>query len=207
MKKSGLIIFGSQGSALELEDYITDLRPNEFDFVRRVFIEDNLVEKNNLAQYLENPDFKLSYIFGVMDYEWRKNALDQIAEFSQFKPYSFIHPSSFVAKSATIGKGVFIHANVTVSAECIIQDHVLLHMNSSVGHHAEIAEHATLLPGVRVSGNVNVGKRSIIGSNSVIFQGVKIGDDNRIDCLSYIKKDLPENMITFAAMPTSKPRR
>lgn len=207
MKKNGLIIFGSKGSAVELEDYITDLLPNEFGFVHRVFIEDNLVEKNELKPYLQDPDFALSYIFGVMDYDWRKNALDQIAGFPSFKPYTFIHPHAFIAKTATIGKGVFIHANVTVSTECVINDHVLLHMNSSIGHHSVISEHATMLPGVRISGNVNVGKRCIIGSNSVVFQGVKIGDDNRIDCLSYIKSDLAPNMITFAAMPTSKPRR
>lgn len=207
MKKNGLIIFGSKGSALELEDYITSLLPNEFGFVRRVFIEDNIVAKNNLEPYLSDPDFTLKYIFGVMDYDWRVKALNQLADYPQITPYSFIHPSAFVAKTAVIGKGVFIHANVTVSTECIIHDHVLLHMNSSVGHHSQIHSHATLLPGVRVSGNVTVGKRSIIGSNSVIFQGVKIGDDNRVDCLSYIKSDLPENMITFAAMPSSKPRR
>ena len=207
MKNTGLIIFGSKGSAVELEDYITDLTPDEFGFVRRVFIEDDLIAKNELERYLNDPDFSLHYIFGVMDYDWRKNALDQIAKFPNFQPYSFIHPSAFVAKTASIGKGVFIHANVTVSTECVINDHVLLHMNSSVGHHSIISEHATLLPGVRVSGNVNVGKRCIIGSNSVVFQGVNIGDDNRVDCLSYIKSDLKPHMITFAAMPTSKPRK
>lgn len=206
MKKVGLIIFGSKGTAVELEDYITDLCLNEFDFVRRVFIEDNLIEKNDLAPYLADEDFSLRYIFGVTDIEWRQIALKQIEKFPNFKPYTFIHPQAFVAKTATIGHGVFIHANVTVSTECVIHDHVLLHMNSSIGHHAEINEHATILPGVRVSGNVSVGKRCIIGSNCVIFQGVKVGDDNRIDCLSYVKSDLEPNMMTFAAMPTTKPR-
>ncbi len=207
MKKNGLVIFGSKGTALELEDYITSLLPGEFSFVKRVYIEDDLIAKNNLTAYLNDADVQLQYIFGVMDFEWRKKALDQIAKYSNFTPYSFIHPNAFVASTAVIGKGVFIHANVTVSTECVIEDHVLLHMNSSVGHHSKISSHATLLPGVRVSGNVTIGERCIIGSNSVVFQGVSIGDDNRIDCLSYIKSDLSENMITFAAMPTSKPRR
>ena len=207
MKKTGLIIFGSKGSALELEDYINALLPNEFGFVRRVFIEDDLIAKNNLFNFLDDTEYTLSYIFGVMDYGWRKKALDQISKYANFTPYSFIHPSAFVANTASIGKGVFIHANVTVSTECVIEDHALLHMNSSVGHHSKISSHATLLPGVRISGNVTVGQRCIIGSNSVVFQGVKIGDDNRVDCLSYIKSDLPENMITYAAMPISKPRR
>ena len=206
MKNTGLIIFGSKGTAVELEDYIADCRPDEFGFIRRVFIEDDLVAKNDLAQYLDDADFQLRYMFGVMDYTWRKNCLDQIAVYPNFTPYSFVHPSAFVAKTATIGKGVFIHANVTVSTQCVIEDYALLHMNSSIGHHSRIGSHVTVLPGVRVSGNVDIGARSIIGSNSVIFQGLSIGEDNRVDCLSYIKQDLADNMITFAAMPKSKPR-
>lgn len=206
-KKRGLIIFGSKGTAAELEDYIPTCLPDYFDFIRKVFIDDDLIVQNGLDAYLNDPNVSLHYIFGVMDYEWRKKALDQIAHHTNFKPFTFIHPNAFVAETAKIGDGVFVHANVTISTECVIDDYVLLHMNSSVGHHSHIKTHATLLPGVRVSGNVSVGERSIIGSNSVIFQGVRVGKDNRVDCLSYIKSDLPPNQITFAAMPTTKARK
>ena len=53
-----------------------------------------------------------------------------------------------------------------------------------------------LLPGAAVSGDVQIGEGTLVGSNAFIFQGCKIGKMNQVDALTYIRKDLPDYMLS-----------
>jgi carbonic anhydrase/acetyltransferase-like protein (isoleucine patch superfamily) len=50
-------------------------------------------------------------------------------------------------------------------------------------------------PGARVSGNCKIGERSLIGSNSFVYQNVKVGKDCLIDALTYLHEDVPDKMV------------
>ena len=49
------------------------------------------------------------------------------------------------------------------------------------------------MPSVNVSGNVTVGNRTLIGVQSAILQGIKIGSDVTVGMGSKVMTDVPDN--------------
>jgi sugar O-acyltransferase (sialic acid O-acetyltransferase NeuD family) len=190
-----LIIFGSKGTATELKEFLKS--DERFDEIRIVFIEENLGENELVKQWAQDCP-TVSYIFGVLDASWRKIALTELKKLTNFKPFTYIHPTAFVAKSAIIGDGVYVGPNSTIAPFAVLKDHSHVNLNASIGHHSILGEHSAVLPGARISGNVNIEANCLIGSNAVLFQGITINRNCTVDALTYIKKDVPENTISFS---------
>ena len=56
-----------------------------------------------------------------------------------------------------------------------------------------------ILPGARISGNVNIGERSLIGANAFIFQNTNIGNDCVIDAMTYVDRNIDDYHICHKA--------
>jgi len=192
-----IIIFGQEGTASELYDYLTD-DVEGFKSIDIVSIDDNIMG-NPIIKSLLSDESEIWYIFGVVDNKWRDLARSQIGTNPFFKPFTYIHPKAAVAKSSTIGRGVYIGPNATIAPNSVIKDHGHININASIGHHSVVKSDALILPGSRVSGNCVIGERTLIGSNSVIYQGVKIGNDCAVDALSYVKKNVPDKHFAYGA--------
>ncbi len=81
-----------------------------------------------------------------------------------------------------------------------------MHFNASIGHDTCIGNFSSLLPGSRISGNATVGKRSMIGSNAFVASGVKVGDDCRVDVMTYVRHPLPDGFIASVRSPNAVKR-
>jgi UDP-3-O-[3-hydroxymyristoyl] glucosamine N-acyltransferase len=81
-----------------------------------------------------------------------------------------------------------------------------VHFNASIGHDTCIGNFSSLLPGSRISGNATVGKRSMIGSNAFVASGVKVGDDCRVDVMTYVRHPLPDGFIASVRSPNAVKR-
>jgi len=198
-KKKKLIIFGSEGTAIEMKEFISNTL--DFDSVEIVFITENLGDKDELAACIDSNEYNLYFLLGTIDHKWRTICLDRLHG-KPIEAFTYIHPKAFVAGSANIGKGVYVGPNASISSLAIIGDHSLVNLNASVGHHAVLGKHVSVLPGARISGGVRIGDGALIGSNSFIYQGLEVGENAAIDALAYVKKNIPPNTITFG--PKSK---
>src|SRR5699024_3216679 len=90
---------------------------------------------------------------------------------------TIIDPSALISSSAKIGTGTFIARNVSVNALADIGADVILNTSSVVEHECVIGDFSHIAPGAVLAGNIKVGKGSFIGANSVLKEGINIGDN------------------------------
>ena len=93
-------------------------------------------------------------------------------------------------KNLKLGKfvdiGAFTYINAEYSVE--IQDYV------QIGSHCAIYSISTIDDN---KGKVFIGRNVRIGSHSVIMPNVTIGENTIIGAFSFVKKDIPNNVLTY----------
>lgn len=89
-----------------------------------------------------------------------------------------------LGKNTDIGAFTYINARYGVE----IQDNV------EIGSHCSIYSHSTI---DNKKGKVIIKKNAKIGSHSVIMPGVTIGENAVIGAFSFVKKNIPSNVIAF----------
>lgn len=103
---------------------------------------------------------------------------------------NLIHPSTIISKSSNIFENVLISAGAIVNSFCTIERGAIINTNAVIEHECHIKQFAHLAPGTILAGNVTIGRRSFIGGNSFVKQGVKICDDVIIGAGSTVLKDI-----------------
>ena len=132
-----------------------------------------------------------------------KQGIIAACEARGWKAYSIFHPQAVVSSSALIGEGTYLGPLCVVSSNAKVGNHCIVHIQSTVGHDAIVEDLCAILPGAKLSGNVQVGARSLVGSNAFVAAGITIGEDCQVDALCYLAQDLPAQHI--ASPRTSKP--
>lgn len=160
---------------------------------------------SEICRETESWDCEVQYHIGITDMKW-KLLIHQYCSAKDWKPATVIHPGAYISPTATIGDGVFIAAHVAISSDARVDDFSIVHFNTSIGHDACIGSFSSLLPGSRISGNATVGKRSMIGSNAFVARGVKVGDDCRVDAMTYVRHALPDGFIASVRSPKAVKR-
>jgi UDP-3-O-[3-hydroxymyristoyl] glucosamine N-acyltransferase len=112
------------------------------------------IPANMLGLICQNPYFAFAQIVGV---------------FYQIKPSNFIDskaidPTAKIGKNCQIGSHVFIGKNVEIGDNCIIQPNAVILDNCIIGDDCFIGAGAVI-------------SFAIIGNNTAIFNGAKIGQD------------------------------
>jgi sugar O-acyltransferase (sialic acid O-acetyltransferase NeuD family) len=196
MNTKELLIFGTVSVGHEIYEVVQRHYKNEFHSVHKILFNENFKNENGLKDKLNNSAYELFYIIGFSDIEQRKKCVKELSVFTNLEPATIINPTAYIAESAVIGKGCYIAANASISSDAVIGNHVIINLNASVGHDVQAEDYVIIMPGARISGNVKIGEGSLIGANAFIYQKVNIGRNNLIDALTYIKSDLPQNMLS-----------
>ena len=91
-------------------------------------------------------------------------------QLSQFlgDPINAIHPSAVISASVKMGDGVMIAANATLNPMVEIGRGVICNTSTSIDHECIIGDFCHIAPGAVLCGNVQIGRSSFIGANSVI---------------------------------------
>lgn len=118
-------------------------------------------------------------------------------EFKGFKPVvdesAYVHPQAVVTGNVVIGKDVYIAPGATVRGDwggiviedgCNVQENCTIHMFPGVT--VRLREGAHIGHGAVVHGAL-IGRNVMVGMNSVIMDGVEIGEDSIIGALTFIK--------------------
>ena len=187
-----LIVFGDQ-TADEIVSAAEEVGGDQFDAIQKFVFHEEIGSNPEFCNFVQSHS-NLSYIIGMTDVRM-KPRVQTFADKFNMTPVSIIHPTAHVAPSATIGDGVFVAPQAVVSVNVNVEDHSIIHIHSSVGHDCKIGKFCAVLPGARISGNVNLGKSVMVGSGAFIFQGVTIGNRAQVDALTYVRHDVAEKQV------------
>jgi sugar O-acyltransferase (sialic acid O-acetyltransferase NeuD family) len=105
-----------------------------------------------------------------------------------------VHPRAWVGCNVHIGQGAIVCAGCLVTTDIRIGGHVHVNIGCTLGHDAELKDFATLNPSVNVSGNVNIGVGSEIGTGSILIPHAHVGDWSIVGAGALVTKPLPGNV-------------
>lgn len=113
-----------------------------------------------------------------------------------------VHPSAVLMDPETIrlGAGTIICAGCVITTNVVIGDHVLLNLNSTVGHDAVVGDFCSMMPNVNIAGEVVLGEGVYIGTAASIRNRLRVGDGSTIGMGSIVVKDVASD-ITVAGVP------
>ncbi|HMO12774.1 MAG TPA: DapH/DapD/GlmU-related protein [Pirellulaceae bacterium] len=188
-----LIIFGDR-TAAEMKAVADEVCGHQFDRIQTCVVDANLVGFENYCRDLKSAQIEIRYLIGLIDMQIRRR-IEKACQQLSLEPWKLIHPQAYIAPSAQISPGCFVAPQASIGINAVIGDHSIIHFGASVGHDAQLGRHCAVLPGARISGNVCLGEGVLVGSNAFIFQGTQIGDEAKIDALTYVKEDVPKRRI------------
>tara|TARA_X000000950_G_C13798856_1_gene612639 strand:+ start:338 stop:979 length:642 start_codon:yes stop_codon:yes gene_type:complete len=197
--KNNLLIFGGKSTALEIYEVAKTFFKENFSDILMVIPDKeeidnkyNYLHDHSLDSYIK--ENQCSYIVGFTNQKGRLLIQERMIGL-KVSPINIIHPESTISLSSSLGIGNYIAAGAIISSNAKIKNHCIVNYNSTVGHDSLINHNNIILPGARISGNVNIGERSLIGANAFIFQNTNIGNDCVIDAMTYVDRDIDDNHI------------
>lgn len=177
---------------------------SKFASIEKLYFEPNKFVQEDVPRLKLQSD-EIYFHAGMVN-DLLKQEVVRCCEARHWKPVSIIHPSAVISPTATVNAGVFVGPLAVISSYAVIDQHATVHIHASVGHDARIGAFSAVLPGARISGNVVIGQRSLVGSNAFIAAGKTVGDDCRIDALSYVQDNLSSGHIVSPRYPRPVPR-
>lgn len=103
---------------------------------------------------------------------------------------TLIHRSVAMSSRVEIGDGGMITAGCRLTVDIKLGRHVILNLNSTVGHETLLGDFTTVAPIVAISGNVSTGAGVELGTGAAIRQGVSIGAGAMVGMGAVVTKDI-----------------
>lgn len=199
---NNLIIIGAGGLGKEVSWLIEDINFHEPQWNLLGFVDDAITANEMVNGYkvLGNiqwlSDKSYNVICAIADPKVRKKIIQAIAQTNNTF-VSIIHPKNKVHSTIQIGTGTIIFNNVNLTIDTTIGHHVIISLNSVIGHDNHIKDFSTLLPGSILSGSVITEKEVLIGAGAIILQGLHIGACSTIGAGAVVTKDIEEETINI----------
>jgi sugar O-acyltransferase (sialic acid O-acetyltransferase NeuD family) len=122
-----------------------------------------------------------------------RSAIDSKLTSAGFGSATLIHPAATLGNGARVGDGTVICAGVRATTNISLDRHVPLNINTTVGHDCTLADYVTVNPLVAVSGGVNIGSESMLGTHSAVLQQLRVGARSVVGAGSCVVRDVPDD--------------
>lgn len=133
----------------------------------------------------------------------RKSIWEKLSENSRILPATLIDPAAIIGKGSVVEEGCIVCAGTVLAIATRLGRHGIINLNCSIGHDAQLAEFVTVHPGVNISGKVEVGACSVIGTGTKIIQGLKIAGQVILGAGAVVCRDIPEPG-TYVGVPAHR---
>jgi sugar O-acyltransferase (sialic acid O-acetyltransferase NeuD family) len=204
--KKPLIIFGAGGLGREIKTLV-DVLP-EWETIG--FCDDEIPAGQVIMglpvlgnqQYLLRQGDDLNVIVAMGNPQLKFKVVEHLSVSSFIKFPSLVHPRAILSDLDTIriGDGSIISAGCILTTSITIGKHVLLNLNTTVGHDAVVGDYTSVMPGVNLAGNVKIGECVLIGSGANILNKIMIGDRAIIGSGAVVTKSIDAG-ITAVGVP------
>ncbi len=106
-----------------------------------------------------------------------------------------IHPSVIMSEYVELGKDVIICAGNILTVNIKVGSHVILNINSTVGHDTIIEDYCSIMPTVKINGNNHLYKGVYVGTGASFIHQVSVGMWTTIGAGAVVTKDIPPNVV------------
>lgn len=199
MKK--VIVIGAGGHARVIADiikccgdevvgFLDDRAPSEFPGMM-------ILGKVSDARALNTDD--VGFVIGIGNNKTRKRIAKEMQELNF---YTAIHPSAVVARDVDIGVGTVVMANAVINTGSKVGCHCIINTAATVDHDNLVSDFAHLSPGVHLSGTVEVGEGTWLGTGAVTINNIKICDGCMVGAGAVVVGDIREAG-TYTGIPAT----
>ena len=197
-----LILIGASGFGREVAWLVERINHYEKTWELLGFLDDNSEIIGNevngykvLGEVKDAIKYKDSYfVCCIGSSKIRKDIIKSLENLdSEIKFATLIDPSVIKSDTVSISEGSIICAGTILTVNIEIGSHVIINLNTTVGHDTIINDFVTTYPGVNLSGSCIIENTTEIGTNSSIIQGVTIDNDNIVGAGTVIIKNFNSN--------------
>jgi sugar O-acyltransferase (sialic acid O-acetyltransferase NeuD family) len=121
-----------------------------------------------------------------------RRSLDERLRAWGWKGAVLVHPSATVGGDVRLGEGTVICAGARLTTNITLGRHVHVNLNSTVGHDSVLRDYVTVNPIVAISGGVEIGSESMLGTHSAVLQNLSIGTGSIVGAGSCVVKNVPD---------------
>jgi sugar O-acyltransferase (sialic acid O-acetyltransferase NeuD family) len=184
-----MYIYGASGHGRAIIDLI-----DSYENIHGIF-DDNPKENQILGYPVlgpipENFIFNSDMIIAIGDNRIRSFIAQKLNGRVRFA--SIIHESAVFSRRADLGEGTVVMEGAIVKVNTSLGKHVIINTGSSIDHDCQISNYAHVAPQVTLCGGTCVGQGTLVGANSVVLPGVKIGDWCTIGAGSIVTQNVPD---------------
>ena len=188
--KYTLFIYGYGGFGREIFDVAT----KSSDFDKLLFIDDNNKLENDIVFSFKSALaysklIQSKFILGVGDSFVRKRIIQKLNKY-KLEFANVICPSAILSPSSIMGQGVYVSSYCNVGPRSNIDSHVVMNIQSIVGHDIQIGENTVISSQVNIGGGTKVGSDCYIGMSSIVKECLIIGDSSVLGMGSSLHRDL-----------------
>mgnify|MGYP001275084311 CR=1 FL=1 len=191
-----LLIIGCGGHAKVISDIAKSLGLSELYYLETNFKNKEFLGKEVIHKDINN--FNDNFFVAIGDNYLREKITHN---FKLKNPNAInktlIHPSSVVSENCSIKNGTVVMPLCVINSGSKIGEGVIINTHASIDHDNFLMNYCSVAPGVITGGDVQIGKRSVIGIGSTVKNNIEIGSDSVIGAASYVNKNIPDSSIYY----------
>lgn len=148
---------------------------------------------DDIPSFVDRAEFLISVGF-IKDPSIRIRLFDRVKA-AGGKLATLVASTAYVSKYATLGEGTVVMHHAVVNAGASIGRNVILNSFSNISHESIIGDQCHISTGALVNGNCRVGYGCFIGSQSVLVNGITVGDGIIVGAGTLVRKSIHEKGI------------
>jgi len=206
MGNKELYIIGASGFAREVRDWV-----EQCGFTVSAFIDPALegaivdglpVLKDEQTLLTRLKGKKLNFVIGIGSPKIRKRIVEELNNYSEVVFPNILCPDVVFGKNVKIEEdsGVILCPGNVLTTNIILKQHVVVNLSCTIGHDCILEDYVMLSPGCNLSGKVNVGEGSYLGTGSTILEELEIGSRVTVGAQAAVVKSVP-NDVTVVGVP------
>ncbi len=178
-----LVLFGAGGMAKEVAALVRDINNVKATFRHIAYVVDDeyyheRTEIHGIAVFprrwlIEHKDDVVCAC--AIGYPQERRRVQESLKQEGIQFVSLLHPTTRMGEGTVIGEGCIMEPFCDVSVDCRLGDGIFLNGNVNIGHDSTLGAFVTCFARAQISGGVQIGEASCIGTMSFINERRKIG--------------------------------
>ena len=203
-----IYIIGASGFGREIAWLVEEL--DEFNVIG--FVDDNKEMQNTIINdipivgeisFLIEKKEETNVVIAIGNPTIRKKIYDQLKNNNNIKFPNIIAKDVRMSNTNNIGFGNIICTQSTLTVNIKLGNFNHVNLDCTVGHDVILHDFITVYPSVNISGNVEIGNYSELGTGTKIIQGKTITENVIVGAGSVVIKDISESG-TYVGSPVRK---
>ena len=195
-----LVVFGKGGFGREVMWLIDESNKGAPKYDILGFVDDTVAAQGAVVNghpvigtidFLINYPSAISVVVAVGNSLNRKGIVERLQANRHISFPTVIAVDAIHSNLVQFGEGCIICSSSIITVNVTLGDFVVVNLACTIGHDARISDFVSLAPTVNVSGGVDIGTCTEIGTGSQIIPGKHIGEHTIVGAGSVVVKDIP----------------